>query len=252
MYRKGLSRDQIARLVRAARSTVGYHLKIARKLEPGLEAEHAATAGTKPAPATPQGLERMHQLVSWVQKSGRLSVPAVPQRNRADTRGLAAAEAGGRAGRDPCRGVPVRSSRAAGLADPAARRGGRGKVASTACSAYRLPGSRARLAAAQSSNHRCRARPGRLAALPTLKVPPRRAGRVQNPGAGPGSAWLAKRQATGKETAPVPGWRMKLEETLKTPHGPPQTGGKSDPPLSGRPCISQCAHPTLVLSLKHR
>jgi hypothetical protein len=70
MYRKGLSRDQIAMLAGAARSTVGYHLKIARTLEPGLDADHAAAARPKPAHATPQGLERMHQLVSWVEDTG--------------------------------------------------------------------------------------------------------------------------------------------------------------------------------------
>jgi DNA-directed RNA polymerase specialized sigma24 family protein len=36
MYRKGLSRGQIADLTGAAPATVGYHLRLAREREPGL------------------------------------------------------------------------------------------------------------------------------------------------------------------------------------------------------------------------
>jgi hypothetical protein len=71
MYRKGLSRERTAALVEAAPSTVNYHLRIARTLEPGLEADDAAAAGTKPAQTTPQGMERMQQLVSLVREAGR-------------------------------------------------------------------------------------------------------------------------------------------------------------------------------------
>jgi hypothetical protein len=49
MYRRGLSRDRIADLVRAR--TVAYHLAAARTRDPGLEDEHAAAAGN-PASAT--------------------------------------------------------------------------------------------------------------------------------------------------------------------------------------------------------
>jgi hypothetical protein len=45
MYRLGLSRQRIAALVRAEPATVGYHLVIARRQDPELEAEHQAAAG---------------------------------------------------------------------------------------------------------------------------------------------------------------------------------------------------------------
>jgi hypothetical protein len=44
MYRLGLSRKRIAELVRIHPAVVGYHLVIARRQDPGLEAEHHATA----------------------------------------------------------------------------------------------------------------------------------------------------------------------------------------------------------------
>jgi hypothetical protein len=47
MYRLGLSRKCIAELVRDEPATVGYHLVIARRQDPGLEAAHLAAAGTK-------------------------------------------------------------------------------------------------------------------------------------------------------------------------------------------------------------
>lgn len=71
MYRKGLSPDRIAALVEAAASTVNYHLRVGRALEPGLDAEHESTAGVNPAHVTAQGLERMQQLVALVQETGR-------------------------------------------------------------------------------------------------------------------------------------------------------------------------------------
>jgi hypothetical protein len=49
MYRLGLSRKRIADLVGAEPATVGYHLVIARRQDPRLEAAHLAAAGTKPA-----------------------------------------------------------------------------------------------------------------------------------------------------------------------------------------------------------
>ena len=55
MYRLGLSRKRIAALVRAEPATVGYHLAIARRQDPGLEADHQAAAGTEPAPPSCQG-----------------------------------------------------------------------------------------------------------------------------------------------------------------------------------------------------
>jgi hypothetical protein len=49
MYRLGLSRKRIAALVRVPPAAVGYHLGIARRQDPGLEAEHQAAAGAIPA-----------------------------------------------------------------------------------------------------------------------------------------------------------------------------------------------------------
>lgn len=57
MYRGGLTRGQIAKLVGAATSTVGYRLTIARSTDPGLHAAHEAAAALKTRhAATPQGL----------------------------------------------------------------------------------------------------------------------------------------------------------------------------------------------------
>ena len=64
MYRLGLSRKRIAELVRAEPATVGYHLVFARQ-DPGLEAAHAAAAGTKSSPS-PKGLERMEEIIIWI------------------------------------------------------------------------------------------------------------------------------------------------------------------------------------------
>lgn len=73
MYRLGLSRQRIAALVRAEPSTVGYHLVIARRQDPGLEAEHQAAAGAAPVPhPSPTELARMDEFIAWVKAEGRL------------------------------------------------------------------------------------------------------------------------------------------------------------------------------------
>jgi hypothetical protein len=73
MYRLGLSRPRIAALVRAQPATVGYHLVIARRQDPGLEAEHQAAAGAAPVPhPAPTDLARMDELIAWVKTEGRL------------------------------------------------------------------------------------------------------------------------------------------------------------------------------------
>jgi hypothetical protein len=69
MYRRGLSRGQIADLTGAAPATVGYHLGLARTQDPGLQNEHE-TAARKPA-VTGQERERLQQLVAFVQETGR-------------------------------------------------------------------------------------------------------------------------------------------------------------------------------------
>ena len=75
MYRLGLSRQRIAALVRAEPAAVGYHLAIARRQDPGLEAEHQAAAGAAPVPyPSPTDLARMEELIAWVSAEGRLPV----------------------------------------------------------------------------------------------------------------------------------------------------------------------------------
>lgn len=71
MYRLGLSRQRIAELVRVHPAAVGYHLVIARRQDPGLEAAHQAAARAKPAPS-PKDLARMEEVIAWVAAEGRL------------------------------------------------------------------------------------------------------------------------------------------------------------------------------------
>ena len=70
MYRLGLSRKRIADLVGAEPATVGYHLVIARRRDPGLEAAHLA-AGTTCRPS-PSSLARMDEITAWIEAKGRL------------------------------------------------------------------------------------------------------------------------------------------------------------------------------------
>jgi hypothetical protein len=72
MYRLGLSRQRIAALVRAEPAAVGYHLVIARRKDPGLEAGHQAAAGAAPVPCpSPTDLPAWRSF-SWVSAEGRL------------------------------------------------------------------------------------------------------------------------------------------------------------------------------------
>lgn len=64
MYRLGLSRKRIADLVGAEPATVGYHLVIARRRDPGLEAAHLTAAGAK-SRRSPVDLARMEEIMSW-------------------------------------------------------------------------------------------------------------------------------------------------------------------------------------------
>ena len=85
MYRLGLSRQRIAAIVRAEPATVGYHLVIARRQDPGLEAEHLAAAGATPVPyPSPADLAHMDELIAWVKAEGRLpwTVPATEGKGR--------------------------------------------------------------------------------------------------------------------------------------------------------------------------
>lgn len=70
MYRLGLSRKRIAALVGAEPSTVGYHLVIARRGDPDLEAAHLAAAGSGHAPSS-AALARMGEVIAWVVSEGR-------------------------------------------------------------------------------------------------------------------------------------------------------------------------------------
>ncbi|PVZ52239.1 helicase associated domain-containing protein [Arthrobacter sp. H-02-3] len=92
MYRLGLSRRRIAALVRAEPATVGYHLVIARRQDPGLEAKHQAAAGAAPVPhPSPADLARLDELIAWVEAEGRLPSDRSGQRSeRSMARWLAA------------------------------------------------------------------------------------------------------------------------------------------------------------------
>ena len=73
MYRLGLSRKRIAALVRVPPAAVGYHLAIARRQDPGLEAEHPAAAGSSHIPyPSPKDLARMNEIIAWALAEGRL------------------------------------------------------------------------------------------------------------------------------------------------------------------------------------
>lgn len=87
MYRRGLGRGQIALQSGAPVRTVGYHLAVARRLDPCLQEEHAAATGAKPGRVTRQGLVRMAQLVAMVQ--GTSKYPSTKSVDR-DERALAA------------------------------------------------------------------------------------------------------------------------------------------------------------------
>jgi hypothetical protein len=107
MYRGGLTRGQIAKLVGAATSTVGYHLTIARSTDPGLQAVHEAAAALKTRHApTPQGLDHTRELLAFVKETDRYpsrtgdtlterTLAAWLQRRREDARGGTLARAYG-------------------------------------------------------------------------------------------------------------------------------------------------------------
>ncbi|WP_079550091.1 helicase associated domain-containing protein [Arthrobacter sp. 49Tsu3.1M3] len=109
MYRLGLSRQRIAALVRVPAAAVGYHLAIARRQDPGLEAEHQAAADATPIPyPSPTDLARMEVVIAWVKAEGRLP------RDRS----------GQRSERSMARWLSVRRREAAvGTLDPAYRNG---------------------------------------------------------------------------------------------------------------------------------
>lgn len=68
MYRKGLSRKEIAELARVEFSAVAYHVAGAKALDADLRAEHRAAAAM--VPATP-GIKRLYQLLAMVESRGR-------------------------------------------------------------------------------------------------------------------------------------------------------------------------------------
>jgi hypothetical protein len=71
MYRLGLSRQRIAKLMRVHPALVGYHLVIARRQDPGLEAAHHAATVAKTGPS-PGCLARMDEVITWIRSEGRL------------------------------------------------------------------------------------------------------------------------------------------------------------------------------------
>lgn len=80
MYRGGLSRRKIAALAGVPESTVGYHLRVASAADPLLRAAHEEATGAGASRVTAQGRDRMHQLVTMVQDTGRY-----PSRNAEST-----------------------------------------------------------------------------------------------------------------------------------------------------------------------
>ncbi|WP_051181009.1 helicase associated domain-containing protein [Arthrobacter sp. TB 26] len=107
MYRLGLSRKRIAELVRVHPAVVGYHLVIARRREPELEAEHQAAAGARTS-LSPRSLARMEEVIAWISAEGRLP------RGHAENRGE----------RSMARWLSERRREAAeGILDPAYRDG---------------------------------------------------------------------------------------------------------------------------------
>jgi hypothetical protein len=76
MYRCGFSRKVIAELTGAPPSTVGYHLSAARNADPALKTAHDAAAGKSTAEEAHKGLQRVRQVVTMVQTTGRYPSPA--------------------------------------------------------------------------------------------------------------------------------------------------------------------------------
>jgi len=71
MYRLGLSRKRIAELVPAEPASVGYHLVIARRQDPGLEAAHLTAAGSKRSPLPPICIPRRSRVFNNIRTVGR-------------------------------------------------------------------------------------------------------------------------------------------------------------------------------------
>lgn len=71
MYRRGIPPSRIAVLDSAPVPTVRYHLQVAKKIEPGLEAEHAA-ARPKPVGPSTSVLQMMQDVVAFYRTDSRL------------------------------------------------------------------------------------------------------------------------------------------------------------------------------------
>jgi hypothetical protein len=71
MYRDGLSRGLIAELTGTPPATVGYHLRMAKTVDPGLRSAHETAAAPKTTRVTYQGLDPMKELIGFVQETGR-------------------------------------------------------------------------------------------------------------------------------------------------------------------------------------
>lgn len=71
MYRRGLNQTRIARLVGAPVSKVGYHLAVARRLDPGLTTEHEALAPKVLVRGSASGIRSMVALISFVNSAGK-------------------------------------------------------------------------------------------------------------------------------------------------------------------------------------
>lgn len=71
MYRHGLNQARIARLVGAPVSKVGYHLTVARRLDPSLTIEHEALARKLPKRVHATSIDTMNKLIAFVKNTGR-------------------------------------------------------------------------------------------------------------------------------------------------------------------------------------
>jgi hypothetical protein len=71
MYRLGLTGTRIAELTGTPRSKVGYHLTVARRLDPGLDQEHKARTPRKGVRVSAGSVERMNEPIEFVGSVGR-------------------------------------------------------------------------------------------------------------------------------------------------------------------------------------
>lgn len=83
MYRRGLKKTRIALLVGVPVSKVGYHLAVARRLDPSLAAEHEAMVRNVHSRVNASGIKCMADLIAFVTSAGKYpSFTAASQEER--------------------------------------------------------------------------------------------------------------------------------------------------------------------------